>query len=643
MSRAEIIGVSRHVANIFSQLRNRAHRTQADDEASILKGLPIRQWRQTEQPILPPTELQPTFGKLLWPEHPMPRDSHLLPEVSQQLLRAARAGRLYQQSTPPVDEEYKDNGQEEEEAKEVQQGFVVRKWTVLPRHLEESEPEHLAKRRKGLPPSFGSGYVGPIAPLTAFRKTKVKKVDADGNVHIYEVLAPEGQTIEGEVVDEDETMKDAPVETAAAPGTIVEGVGVVNEQGVVVANDLLPQPTPPRRKPPPPRRKPKKGPGRGRKKVLFEDGEQKVPGDGTSSSLQAPRTATSDGAAGAAGLSTEGDTPMPDAQDGDEEEGSGSSGDDGEEGDEGDEGDEGREDGELSPTPEPEPTPSEPLPLPAAVEESKSLPAPTTPSKGHMTPIDRDASSSPELPLSSKQTHSRQTSFTQPPAIDSSIEAPPAEAPPAEAPPTEAHLVEALPVEEPPAEETPAEETPVEETPAEAPVAESLLAEAPLAETTPAEAPLAEAPIAEAPMVDAPVTNAPVADAPTADAPLAEEPMADAPPAETSLAESPPAEAPSADISSAVTPSAEADTGAPSTGIVADVLSTDVVAAEPVATDELNQVSSADSLPATTTEPSAPDAPVASASSAEVDLFGSLEAAMGTGKSNGDPDAKEAT
>lgn len=150
-----------------SQLRSRAHRAQGDDEANILKGLPIHQWRQTEQHVVPPSEQQPTgVGKQTWPELPMPRDSHLLPEVSQQLLRAARAGKLYQPPVSTIDDEDKDNGLDEEEQKETPVGFYVRKWTQVPRHLEEPEPEHLAKRRKGLPPTFGSNGV-PVAPAAS--------------------------------------------------------------------------------------------------------------------------------------------------------------------------------------------------------------------------------------------------------------------------------------------------------------------------------------------------------------------------------------------------------------------------------------------------------------------------------------------
>lgn len=321
----------------------------------------------------------------------MPRDSHLLPEVSQQLLRAARAGRIYRPPTPPIDDDEKENPTEEEEIKETQQGFFAKKWSLVPRHLEEPEREHLAKRRKGLPPPWGGPALGPLAPQTAFRKTKVRKFDAEGNAHIYEVLAPEGQMIDGEVIEEDEGLKSAPVETAVAPGTVVEGVGVVNAEGVVVANDLL-QPTPPKKKPPPPRRKPKRGPGRGKKKVTFPD--TRAAGLGTPNILQATGTTASDAASESAVPSTQGDTPMPDAQDGDEDE----SGSEGEEGDE-----DGREDGELSPTPEPEGAENQTTALdtPAPPVDVPPLSS-TPPSSKAKVVIARDASSSPELPLATK-------------------------------------------------------------------------------------------------------------------------------------------------------------------------------------------------------------------------------------------------
>lgn len=379
-----------------------------------MKGIPIRQWRQTETLIGPPPEAQTQLGKQRWPEWPMPRDSHQLPEVSQQLLRAARAGRMYRPPTPINDDDEKDNPPEEEEVKEVQQGFVAKKWTVLPRHLEEPAREHLAKRRKGLPATWSGGALGPLATQTALRKTKVRKFDTEGNAHIYEVIVPEGQKIEGEIVEEDETLKSAPVETAVAPGTVVEGVGIVNAEGVVVATDLL-QPTPTRKKPPPPRRKPKKGPGRGRKKVTFPDAG--AAGLGTPSNiLNVPGTTAADTASESAVQSTQGDTPMPDAQDGEEDD-SGSEGEDGDE--------EGREEAELSQTPEPDGRETQPLDTVAPSPELPAIRSTPPPSKPD-TVIPRDVSSSPELPLATKASPSVLTSTAGVLESEAATEVPPA-------------------------------------------------------------------------------------------------------------------------------------------------------------------------------------------------------------------------
>ena len=98
------------------------------------------------------------------------------------------------------------------------------------------------------------------------RKCKVKKIDANGNPYLLEVLIPEGTTIDGEVED----GENLPVQVPAA-GTVIEGLGLVNAEGIIVANEHM-MPKPPRRRPPIPKRKPK-GPGRGRKKkVIIEDG-----------------------------------------------------------------------------------------------------------------------------------------------------------------------------------------------------------------------------------------------------------------------------------------------------------------------------------------------------------------------------------
>lgn len=413
-------------------------------------------------------EADPVKNKDAWPEPPMPRDFHLLPEVSQQLLRAARSGKIRKAPEPSLDDD-KDPADEDEEAKGVPVGFVMKKWARVPRHLEEPEPEFLAKRRKGLQSAYSnsnwSGAYGPLAPAAnlPMRKTKVKKTDIEGNVQIYEVMAPQGQSVPDEIVAEEVPAENAAA--TAAPGTVIEGVGVVNNEGVVVATEAI-QPTPPRRRPPPPRRKAKKGPGRGRKKVVFAPDAEGANGVAVVDPNGLPQangvgipTVTAEGLPGA-----DGDTSMLDAQEG---EGEGDDDDeDGEEGDEGDEGDddEDREDGELSPTPNETdndkrtqapvseipaattvpgppvlPTDStttetqpqiaiEETPAPDAVPHDEALgaesavidaPAPSTTLQPPERPAhERDPSSSPELPLATAVSHSRQNSMNQTPNLD---------------------------------------------------------------------------------------------------------------------------------------------------------------------------------------------------------------------------------
>jgi hypothetical protein len=353
----------------------------------------------------------------------MPRDSHMLPEHSQQLLRAARAGRVYKPPVPIEDDNEVED--EEKEHKEVQTGFTIKKYVKVARHLEATEPEYLAKRRKGLP----SQYVMNGVAQPALRETKVKKLDAEGNATVYKVLVPEGQAVAGEVQPTDDAMEVTPA--TAAPGTIVEGVGVVNAQGVVVANDILHQ-TPPRRRPPPPKKK-RGGPGRGKKRVVFVEGatEQGTPAANAAVDLLAVPTAKQEGGSVEP---SDGDTPMADAG-GEDDEGSG------------DEGSEDEDhDGEHAshpatpatssrpaeaPTSAPNleaadistldaPAPASTTPTTAITQEENLQPLvkeePLLPPTGAPEPIEqtaaRDASSSPDLPLSTVS-HSRQNSLNQ--------------------------------------------------------------------------------------------------------------------------------------------------------------------------------------------------------------------------------------
>ncbi|KAH6620458.1 hypothetical protein C7974DRAFT_234547 [Boeremia exigua] len=326
-------------------------------EHNVLEGLPINQYREIEVTIGPNTTDNKPVDVNAWPELPMPRDSHMLPEHSQQLLRAARSGRTIKPQAPPEDDdnEMKD---EEPEHKEVSAGFIVKKYAKVARHNEAPEPEYLAKRRKGLPSQYISGQVH--APL---RETKVKKLDAEGNVAIYKVLAPEGQAVEGEVAPTDAAIEVVPV--IAAPGTVVEGVGVVNAEGIVVSNDVLQQ-TPPRRRPPPPKKKktkhiPRPGPGRGRKRVDFVEGAE---GQGTPApaiSGDVPMIRDLKSREGNSVEPSDRDTPMGEAGEEDES---------GEEGSEDDEQD--QEDGTPA-------TPSKALPISAPVVEMTDAPDVATP------------------------------------------------------------------------------------------------------------------------------------------------------------------------------------------------------------------------------------------------------------------------
>ncbi len=376
---------------------NRSGRAQIDHD--VFEGLPVRHWRRSPLIVGSSSKVDPTVNRNLQPELPMPKDAHLLSPMSRALLQAARAGTVNRPPPPPEDD--KDGGEEDEDGAETEKGFVAKKWSVVPRHLEGPEPEYLAKRRKGLASSYSS-LIGPLGGSGPLTKTKIRKLDADGNHYVLEVLVPEGQKVEGEVVEE------TPMTEAPAPGTVVEGVGVVNADGVVVADSM--QPTPPRRRPPPPKRKPK-GPGRGRKKkVQFAPGaEGALVGTNNANANALKAEGSVGGGLGQDDIKQEynaanetmngdGDTEMVDDSNG--------------EGDEGEEGeDDDREEGELSPSPvanthgsrSPSKSPSKPAqlipePTTAAIEPSNlSFP----PKLGVARPELRDVSSSPDIPLAS--------------------------------------------------------------------------------------------------------------------------------------------------------------------------------------------------------------------------------------------------
>ncbi|KAK4495253.1 hypothetical protein PRZ48_013582 [Zasmidium cellare] len=474
---------------------NRSGRSQADND--VFEGLPVKQWNQSfsRVSLAPPVSESQNPEDQKWADPPMPRDYQLLNPWTQQLLRLARSGKVgtkRKQDPDAVDDDKPEDEVTEEVTKSNvdERGYIAKKWRQVPEHLLEPEHKHfefLAKRRRGLPSLYGPEVQN--GANIAMRKTKVQRTGADGEVAVYEVLVPEGQAIEGEVTESTELADVKPI--VAAPGTAIEGVGIANEEGVLVAEHLKPAAAPRRNRPPP---KKKGGPGRGKKRVTFTNPDGStyttvvpnatkiVPQPGqTVKHVAKGEEASADVTAEEAAAHQ---TPHPEG-----EEGSGS--DDGEcDGDD----DDDREDGELSeddapgtgaatpakpntpaktatparPTQAEEPEPMEDV-KPTAVaqteeteaakadepkaedtageaeqaaeekeEASADLPVAEPQADEEMTDAapattddvkPRDASSSPELPLA-KTTHSRSGSLADPPPVSLAEEDPAPEAQP---------------------------------------------------------------------------------------------------------------------------------------------------------------------------------------------------------------------
>ncbi|OBT67784.1 hypothetical protein VE03_03458 [Pseudogymnoascus sp. 23342-1-I1] len=214
----------------------------------IFEGLPVRNWRRDAVTVAPPPAHDPfATAKDKWDvELPwgMPKDAHLMPQHSQDLLRAARSGRIYQKRMLVEEEDAEadallaaEKAEKKEEAKE--EGFVVRTWKLVPKHLEGPEIEYLAKRRKGLRGAVVKGG----ATMT---KMTLRRTDGAGNTYVEDVVVPEGHVVEGEVIATTVILDPA---TTGAPAA------------------GIPAPQPVKRRPPPPKRR-AKGPGRGRRKKL---------------------------------------------------------------------------------------------------------------------------------------------------------------------------------------------------------------------------------------------------------------------------------------------------------------------------------------------------------------------------------------
>jgi hypothetical protein len=181
--------------------------------------------------------------------HGMPKDSSLLAPHSQELLRAARSGRLYKRPAPNEEEDAdteNNNATEKAEKKEEEaapNGFSIKVWKQIPRNVEVQTVSHLAKRRKNTV-TIASKTVEEKPTGPTVTRATVRRVDAAGNPYTEEVTLGDGQNVEGDIISTRvEVVQNAPAQPVNAP------------------------PPPQRRRPPPPKRKAKAGPGRGKKKI----------------------------------------------------------------------------------------------------------------------------------------------------------------------------------------------------------------------------------------------------------------------------------------------------------------------------------------------------------------------------------------
>ncbi|KAJ0123477.1 hypothetical protein J7T55_011942 [Diaporthe amygdali] len=221
---------------------NRSGFAEHDD----FEGLPVRQWRQQMVTIAPPPEREENKKHDRWAQelpHGMPRDTPLLTPHNQELLRLARSGKLYRKRPLPEEDDADADGipgdkqEKKESAASEGYSYKVKKWVRLDRSAEDAGINHLAPRQKGTitRPSrqLGTQVTGPMVT-----KATVKRVDAAGNPYTQEVIIPDGQAVDGEIIS-----------TSVVPAPEATGEAALSAA------------TPMRRKPPIPQKK--KGRGRG--------------------------------------------------------------------------------------------------------------------------------------------------------------------------------------------------------------------------------------------------------------------------------------------------------------------------------------------------------------------------------------------
>ncbi|KAK2609193.1 hypothetical protein QQS21_002275 [Conoideocrella luteorostrata] len=299
---------------------NRGGYAEHDD----FEGLPVRQWRHDWVNVAPPQPQELLQQNDIWAIeliHGLPKDAPLLAPHSQELLRAARSGRLYKRPAPAEEEDAEAEAAQAAEKAEKKEdnstapGFSIKLWKQIPRNNEGSGVSHLAKRRKGTVTIASKTIEDKVAAPTVTRAT-VRRTDAAGNPYTEEVTLADGHQVVGEIIS---------TRVEVAP---------------TAPNGFVAPPPPPRRRPMPPKRKSKGGPGRGKRKI-----KNPLPGEGVTAGV----AGAANGAAGAVQVDGQSEnstlqegngTPNPDSEiaddDDDDDDGDGE---DGEEGDDDDQED----------------------------------------------------------------------------------------------------------------------------------------------------------------------------------------------------------------------------------------------------------------------------------------------------------------
>ncbi|KAE9370596.1 hypothetical protein N431DRAFT_468632 [Stipitochalara longipes BDJ] len=337
--------------------RNRDRRPNRSSHVDhdLLEGLPVRHWRRGDVTVAPPaTQENTTSQNDIWAvelPHGMPKDSHLLPQHSQDLLRAARSGRIYKRPAP-LEEEEADveavlgDKPEKKDDDTKERGFTAKAWKQIPRHMEGPDIDYLAKRRKGLV-TITARVAPPTSTLT---KNTVKRIDAAGNEYVQDVIVPHGQKVEGEVISQ--TVVPDPSAAAVDPFAVHQVTPARSKKSS--------------------KKKSKGAAGRGRKKKAAAP--TSVP---ASMHLEgaAPVAEGANGTVSADGVKSENETGTTPANNEDTEMGDGSmaASDDDEDGEDGDDGedDEGSVDNQNSPSKPPRPT----SPVPLATTGIKTVPS----------------------------------------------------------------------------------------------------------------------------------------------------------------------------------------------------------------------------------------------------------------------------